>query len=168
MSKLRELLDQERNARSTAGTAASDGTESVQNLRDRLVNELSTLCRSRKNRQPLSPLIAESEAYAALQDYIRDESTIPDSSPVWDELRKAISKASPDFEERVRLLSGGRPKDLGYRLMLLIKCGVTPSQLCFLVGRTKGSLSYQRRMLGLQWLDREIDPRMIDNLIYSL
>lgn len=168
MSKLRELLDQERNARSTAGTAASDGTESVQNLRDRLANELSTLCRSRKNRPPLSPLIAESEAYAALQNYIRTESTIPDSSPLWDGLRKAISKASPDFDERVRLLSGGRPKDLGYRLMLLIKCGVTPTQLCFLVGKTKGTLSYQRRMLGLQWLDREIDPRMIDNLIYSL
>lgn len=52
--------------------------------------------------------------------------------------------------------------------MLLIKCGVTPTQLCFLVGKTKGTLSYQRRMFGLQWLDREIDPRMIDNLIYSL
>ena len=147
---------------------SSPDRESVESLRDRLANELSTLCRSRKNRQPLSPLIAESEAYAALQDYIREENTIPDSSPLWDELRKAISKASPDFDERVRLLSGGRPKDLGYRLMLLIKCGVTPTQLCFLVGKTKGTLSYQRRMFGLQWLDREIDPRMIDNLIYSL
>ena len=52
--------------------------------------------------------------------------------------------------------------------MLLIKCGVTPSQLCTLVAKSKATLSYHRKMLGLQWLDNDLDPRLIDNLIYDL
>ena len=176
---LAELLDRKQNEMLKKSTTeeqnkeqmdneSSGERESVESLRDRLLNELNSLCRTRKNRKPLSPVIAESKAYASLMTYIAEGRTISDSSPLWEELHKVVSKASPDFDKRVQLLSGGKVKEIDLRIMLLIKCGVTPSQLSTLVAKSKATLSYHRKMLGLQWLDNDLDPRLIDNLIYDL
>ena len=157
----------EQNKEPTANGPSGD-VESVGSLRDRLANELNSLCRTRKNRKPLSPVIAESKAYATLMTCVAEDRAVPGSSPLWEELHRVVSKASPDFDKRVQLLSGGKVKEIDLRIMLLIKCGVTPSQLCTLVAKSKATLSYHRKMLGLQWLDNDLDPRLIDNLIYDL
>lgn len=93
---------------------------------------------------------------------------IPDTSPLWGELHSAILAASPNFDRRLQLLSPGKIKTDAYRIMLLIKCGVTPTQLSFLIVRAKGTLSTRRRILGLKFTDNEISPTMFDNLIYAL
>jgi hypothetical protein len=126
------------------------------------------VCDSKKKRLPLSPEIGNSSAYGELQDYIREKRMIPEASPLWGELHSVILTASPNFDRRLQLLSPGKIKTDAYRIMLLIKCGVTPTQLCVLIGRTKGALSSRRRILGLKFTDSEISAAMFDNLIYAL
>ena len=137
-------------------------------LRRRLIDELTAVCDSKKTRLPLAPEIGNSRAYAELQNHIKEKQVIPDTSPLWGELHSAILAASPNFDRRLQLLSPGKIKTDAYRIMLLIKCGVTPTQLSFLIGRAKGTLSTRRRILGLKFTDNEISPTMFDNLIYAL
>lgn len=140
----------------------------AEDLRRQLIVELTAVCDSKKKRLPLSPEIGNSRAYAELQNYIKEKRAIPDTSPLWGELHSVIIEASPNFDRRLQLLSPGKIKTDAYRIMLLIKCGVTPTQLSFLIGRAKGTLSTRRRILGLKFTDNEISPTMFDNLIYAL
>lgn len=140
----------------------------TESLRRQLIDELTAVCDSKKTRLPLAPEIGNSRAYAELQNYIKEKRAIPDTSPLWGELHSAILAASPNFDQRLQLLSPGKIKTDAYRIMLLIKCGVTPTQLCVLIGRAKGTLSTRRRILGLKFTDNEISPTMFDNLIYAL
>ena len=140
----------------------------AEDLRRQLIVELTAVCDSKKKRLPLSPEIGNSRAYAELQNYIKEKRVIPDTSPLWGELHSVIIEASPNFDRRLQLLSPGKIKTDAYRIMLLIKCGVTPTQLCVLIGRAKGTLSTRRRILGLKFTDNEISPTMFDNLVYAL
>lgn len=140
----------------------------AKDLRRQLIVELTAVCDSKKKRLPLSPEIGNSRAYAELQEYIKEKRVIPDTSPLWGELHSVILTASPNFDRRLQLLSPGKIKGDAYRIMLLIKSGVTPTQLCVLIGRTKGALSSRRRILGLKFTDSEISPTMFDNLVYAL
>lgn len=157
----------------TAEVASGVTTEvtaevTAEDLRRQLIDELTAVCDSKKKRLPLSPEIGNSLAYAELQEHIKEKRAIPDTSPLWGELHSAIIEASPNFDRRLQLLSPGKIKTDAYRIMLLIKCGVTPTQLCTLIGRAKGTLSTRRRILGLKFTDNEISPTMFDNLIYAL
>lgn len=149
-------------------TAEVSAEVSAADLRRQLIDELTAVCDSKKKRLPLSPEIGNSRAYAELQNYIKEKRVIPDTSPLWGELHSAIMAASPHFDRRLHLLAPGKIKGDAYRIMLLIKSGVTPTQLCVLIGRTKGALSSRRRILGLRFTDSEISPTMFDNLIYAL
>lgn len=140
----------------------------AEDLRRQLIDELTAVCDSKKKRLPLSPEIENSQAYAQLQEHIKEKRAIPDTSPLWGELHSVIIEASPNFDRRLQLLSPGKIKTDAYRIMLLIKCGVTPTQLCVLIGRAKGTLSTRRRILGLRFTDSEISPTMFDNLVYAL
>ena len=181
--KLRSALDNSRELRKQleAGDAKGDdsGPESeptaesaaevtAADLRRRLIDELTAVCDSKKKRLPLSPEIGNSRAYAQLQEHIKEKRMIPEASPLWGELHSVIVEASPNFDRRLQLLSPGKIKGDAYRIMLLIKCGVTPTQLSVLIGRTKGALSNRRRILGLKFTDIEISAAMFDNLVYAL
>ncbi len=149
-------------------TAESAAEVTAADLRRRLIDELTAVCDSKKKRLPLSPEIGNSRAYAQLQEHIKEKRMIPETSPLWGELHSVIVEASPNFDRRLQLLSPGKIKGDAYRIMLLIKCGVTPTQLSVLIGRTKGALSNRRRILGLRFTDSEISPAMFDNLVYAL
>lgn len=152
-----------------SGVTTEVATEvTAEDLRRQLIDELTAVCDSKKKRLPLSPEIGNSRAYAELQEHIKEKRAISDTSPLWGELHSVIIEASPNFDRRLQLLAPGKIKTDAYRIMILIKCGVTPTQLCVLIGRAKGTLSTRRRILGLKFTDNEISPAMFDNLIYAL
>ena len=175
--KLRSALDSSRELRKQleTGDAKAKASEplaaaevTAEDLRRQLIDELTAVCDSKKKRLPLSPEIRNSRAYEELQEHIVEKRMIPDGSPLWGELHSVIIEASPNFDRRLQLLSQNKIKTDAYRIMLLIKCGVTPTQLVILVGRTKGALSNRRRILGLKFTDSEISAAMFDNLVYAL
>lgn len=165
--ELRKQLEEE-SAKAENAKAQPVTEHSAANLRRQLIAELTAVCDSKKKRLPLSPVISGSPAYAELQEYIKENKVIPDASPLWGELRSAVLAASPNFDQRLQLLSPDKIKTDAYHIMLLIKCGVKPGHLSKLIGRAKGSLSSRRSMLGLKFTDSEIGSTMFDNLIYAL
>lgn len=135
------------------------------NLRKRLLEFYST----HKDRAPLSRVISDSEAYKKLiSDYVKTKKSIPASSPLWDELREVVNQASTKFDENLRLLYGDEMETLNYRIALLVKCGLTPTHLTYLINKTKGTLSYRRRQLCIKLLNEALGPKAFDDIIYLL
>ena len=116
----------------------------------------------------VSSIILESEAYAKLQNFIANYKYIHESNKIWNELETAIIKSSPKFKTHLQLLTGGNLKAQDLHLALLIKCGVTPTQMTVLVGKAKGTISYRREALCVRIFGRNLGAKVIDDIIRSL
>ena len=146
-------------------TTSEDSTE---DLRIRLRNELLSIYNSGKKYSGVSTGILQSEAYLSLQAFISEDKVIPEQSPLWKKLEIAVIDSSPNFKSNLHLLTGGKLSVQDYRLALLIKCGVTPTQLISLLGRTKGTISYRRETLCYRVFEEKLGSKVIDGIIRLL
>ena len=137
-------------------------------LRGRLKRELLELQRLGTAESCISPVILNSDAYTMVQDYIIKEKVIPESNALWIQLEKTIIDSSKDFKYRLQLLTGGKLKIQDYHLALLIKCGISPTHMAILVGRTKGTISYRREALCEKIFGEKLGVRVIDDIIRIL
>ncbi len=112
--------------------------------------------------------ILESEAYEALQQNIRNEAIIAESSPLWEELEKTILQVCPKFKSNLLVLAGGKLKPSDLHLAMLVKCGVSPANMATLVGRSKSTITFRRKDMGKKLFDQDLDANSVDRLIYSL
>ncbi len=141
---------------------------STENLRIRLRNELLSIYNSGKKQSDVAHSILQSEAYLTLQTFISDDKVIPAQSPLWKKLENVVTDSSPNFKSNLHLLTGGNLSVQDYRLALLIKCGVTPTQLVSLLGRTKGTISYRREALCYRVFEEKLGSKVIDGIIRLL
>lgn len=116
----------------------------------------------------VSPVILESEAYEKLQQYIKKGRIIPEKNPLWDELEDIIVSTSPDFKYKLHILTGGKLKPSDFHLAMLIRCGISPTNMAVLVGRAKATIAYRREALGQKVFDRKLGVEAIDRMIRSL
>lgn len=137
-------------------------------LKTRLRDELLSLQRAGSASTDIPPVILDSAAYTRLQSLIKSEKIIADSNPLWDEIEEVVIAASPDFKYHLQLLTGGSLKAADYRLALLVKCGVTPTQMSLLVGRAKGTISYRREALCQKIFGEKLGVKVIDDVIRLL
>ncbi len=112
--------------------------------------------------------ILESEAYEALQQNIRNEALIVESSPLWEELEKTILQMSPKFKSNLLVLAGGKLKPSDLHLAMLVKCGVSPANMAMLVGRSKSTITFRRKDMGKRLFDQDLDANSVDRLICSI
>lgn len=168
---LRRSLDSKQNkaAQAPSDISESDLTDgSSVDLRERLKRELMEL-QANSNRQPgIASSLLLSKAYATLQDFISEEKVIVESSGLWSELEQAVVATSPDFRYRLQLLIGGNLKASDYHMALLIKCGVTPTQMTKLVGKAKGTISYRREALCIKIFGEKKGVKIVDDVIRLL
>lgn len=146
---------------------ASDSSR-IENLKKRLKNQLIELRANCSGKYEVPSGILSSEAYARLKDYISAGRAIPETSSFWNELDKTVTQCSPDLKYRLQLLTGGHLKPTDYHLALLIKCGVTPTELTILVARTKGTISYRRQALCKRIFNENLGANAIDSIIHLL
>lgn len=142
--------------------------ETQQELVARYKNDLLSLQQNNKSKKEISPKILNSEAYAKLQDHISKEKFLSESNPLWNQLEKAVISSSGNFKYNLQLLTGGNIKIIDYHLSLLIKCGVTPTQMTILVGKTKGGISYRREELCRKCFGSNLGAKVIDDIIRLL
>lgn len=168
---LRRSLDSKQNkeAQAPSDISESDLTDgSSVDLRERLKRELMEL-QANSNSQPgIASSLLLSKAYATLQDFISEEKVIVESSGLWSELEDAVVATSPDFKYRLQLLIGGNLKASDYHMALLIKCGVTPTQMTKLVGKAKGTISYRREALCIKIFGEKKGVKIVDDVIRLL
>ena len=163
------LSEKEQRETEVAEAAASlSESERLHLLRARLRDELLALVHDSKRGTSVSPDIISSEAYSRLEVYARRGDVIPDSSPLWEQLEQTVLASSDKFRYRLQLLTGSPLKVVDYRMVLLLKCGMTPTQLTNLLGRAKGTIGYKRESLSIKMFGEKLDMKVIDEVIRLL
>lgn len=165
ISKLKSSLNA-RNPDCESKAVVKDTT--TESLRNRLRDELLGIYNTDKKQREIPAAILQSEAYKELQSYIASGKIIPLDSQLWESMEAAVVGSSPNFKYNLQLLTGGNLSAQDYRLALLIKCGVTPTQLISLLGRTKGTVSYRREALCYKVFDQKLGSKVIDGIIRLL
>lgn len=143
-------------------------SDSVTSLRERLQQELSTLQQNSVDSQHPILEIINSSVYAKLQTVLQEERGISEDSPLWEELEQTISTFSPNFTHHLQLLTGGKLTTNDLHLALLIKCGITPTQLTILLCKAKATISYRREMLCVKAFGQKLPTKVFDALICLL
>lgn len=140
----------------------------TESLRNRLRDDLLSIYNKDKKQGEIPSAILKSEAYKELQSYVAGGKVIPLDSLLWEQMEAAVMECSPNFKYNLQLLTGGNLSSQDYRLALLIKCGVTPTQMISLLGRTKGTVSYRREALCYKVFDQKLGSKVIDGIIRLL
>ncbi len=163
LSKLRQSLIQP-----TEPQQRPKENKDYNDLREQLKNELLEIQRIGNIDSHISPVILQSEAYTQLQQHIANDKIIPEANPLWTDLEKVVLEASKDFKYHLQLLTGGKLKPSDYHIALLIKCGISPTHMSILVGRTKGTISYRREALCEKVFGQKLGVKVIDDIIRAL
>ena len=135
----------------------------AEQLRKRLKERIANI-----KEVPLSSNLLNSESYARLLRLAEKGKFIPDNDNIWDELHGLILQDSPDFETNLRLLMGGKIKQHELQTIILIRCGITPSQMAPMLGKAKGSISSRRESLSFKIFGEKTNQKNIDVVIRSL
>lgn len=136
-------------------------------LRENLIQGLLTL-QTKQQEYIIPPIITQSNAYVDLQKYIAQCTTIPNNHPLWQDLEDIVLKSSPMFMSRLRLLIGHEPSMEIKRTSILIKCGVSPSQIAHLTSCSKEGVSSRRRRLRIHIFGQSTEIQTIDKVIRLL
>jgi hypothetical protein len=163
ISVLRAELDRKDNVENLA--IVNDNQEE---LRNQLRHELLSLQQSGNDSAEILHDIINHPTYHKLQQYIETNKVITDRDAIWGDIEKMVCTYSQNFKSRLMLLTNGKLTSDDYRIALLIKCGVTPTQLTKLIGRTKGTVSYKRSMLCMRIFDQKLGAKIIDDIIRLL
>lgn len=137
-------------------------------LRERLKEELLTLQKAGKAKKEVPESILSSYAYNGLIRYLKAEKRIPDSDELWNDLEEEVLNVSPKFKSGLYLLTGDRLKTDAYHMALLIKCGMTPTDLTVLVGRSKGAVSSRRGYICEMIFGQKLGTKVMDDIIRLL
>lgn len=164
-----EKLRKELTSNKTSFSASKTSDEDVKtDLRNRLKEELLALQKTGEAKKDVPQAIIESDVYSKLQEYVTSKKRISDSDNIWTGLETAVLASSPSFKSRLYLLAGDRLKEDAYHLALLIKCGVSPTTLSILTGRTKGAISSRRGDLCNKIFGEKLGATLMDDIIRLL
>lgn len=169
ISKLKASLSNHSSTdNSDSGSKEIAKETTTESLRNRLRDDLLSIYNKDKKQGEIPSAILKSEAYKELQSYVAGGKVIPLDSLLWEQMEAAVMECSPNFKYNLQLLTGGNLSSQDYRLALLIKCGVTPTQMISLLGRTKGTVSYRREALCYKVFDQKLGSKVIDGIIRLL
>jgi tetratricopeptide (TPR) repeat protein len=156
-----ELNDKNKNS-------SMQSIKDVDYLRNKLRRELKSIIDANTKVPVPHPDIVKSEAYKKLQVHITNSTPIPTSDNLWAELEQVVNEVSKDFRYHLELLTNGNIKIDELQIALLIKCGVTPTQMTHLFSRVKGTISYRREVLCYKIYDQKLGAKAADDIIRVL
>ena len=87
---------------------------------------------------------------------------------VWSKVEKIILDDNPKFKKDIYLLTDGKLSREEYHTVLLIKVGLSPSQIGKLIGRAKNTISTRRDNIGKRFFDKKIASKIVDALIHLI
>lgn len=143
-------------------------SDDVETLKNRLIHQAGLLKGQDAERQPGQAEIRRSEVYHELKRHVMEGNPVPEDSPVWALLENVIIENNPLFKERLGMLTDNKLKAHDYRMVLLIKCGFTPTQMTTLLSRTKSTISYRRKHICEMIFGKNMNSALIDSTIRSI
>ena len=141
---------------------------STQDLQDELRREWLDVYHSMTDLPAVSTQILMSDAYKEIQSRAEIGKVIPPHSPLWGKIGNTVRECFPDFDRRLRILMGRKPKTDEYRMALLIKCGMTSTKSARLFSVVKSSINYRRKNLAESLFGVENKVKILDYIIRIL
>lgn len=117
---------------------------------------------------PVSSVIKNSVVYKTIIDQIHRKAAISDNSDIWEKLNNLIARTNPGFKKTLALLSVNNFTQSEYHTLMLIKCGISPTDMCTLLSRTKGTISKRREILCNKIMGVKLGTQNFDNIIRLL
>lgn len=114
---------------------------------------------------PVDPSILNSEIFAVITDLIQNDRCMTDE--IWDRLHDTIEKYSPLFFSRLQILTGCIEFN-EVRLAMLLKCGIRPTDIATLLCKTKGAITYQRKVLCRKLFGEDVSVAYSDSILRIL
>lgn len=141
---------------------------SIEDMRTNLQKKLLSLSNSADAKSGNDRPVLDKNIYGLLQDKIKTRQVIADNDLIWDKIEKAILRDSPKFEKRLSLLCVKEIKTDLWHTALLIKLGMSPTEISKLMGRSKSAITMRRITLGELCFDKKFDSSAIDSIIRLL
>lgn len=135
----------------------------VTELRQRLQSQLSTIFDTDCSKDATHPEILNSEACKRLYSLIGNQQPIDKN--LWSQLQQVIESLHPNLMSNLRLLVRDKLYQADIQTVIMIKCGLTPSQMAIALGRSKSTVVSRRKSLGQKIFDTEVDTEFIDKVI---
>ena len=112
----------------------------------------------------------DSNAYKLLNEKLAQNCNIITNkeTDTWTILENEIQSKSPNFIKNLLFLSHGKLNDVEMKTCILIKMGMTPTQLTTLMGVVKGTLSNRRAFIGEKILGEKTSVSIADKVIRLL
>lgn len=155
------------NNRTDSNISNEFSDSNIETLQAKLKEELLSV-KTEISPEKVTATILNSEVYDYIQQCLIKNKIIPEKSEVWIKLNELVNSCYPNLKYRLRLLSGGKLKEVDFHLALLIKCGLSPSQIAIIMGRTKGAITYRRDKLGVKLFGEKLGAQFIDDVIRRL
>ena len=152
----------------TEPQTSGNSHETIPELRERLRSKLLSLYNNSQHQTTLSPQLLQSAAYGKLQAVINKGTELKEDDELWNELEAAVLECSPNFRTNLQLLVGGKLTSYDLHTSILIKCGVSPTQMTVLLNRTKGTIVSRRESLCIRIFDQKLGVKVIDEIIRLL
>ena len=145
--------------------SSADTTEGIL---ERVNNEISKLRETISRFSTPHNYAPDTEAYRALCDLLERGGMLKENDPLWNTISKSINEMSPDFEETLKRISHNKISMRDYRLVQLIKLGLSSSQIARLIGRSKSVIPYRRKQLCINSFNNLIQPDELNALIRNI
>lgn len=142
--------------------------ENVQSLRTKLTKELMYLQQIAPEKYLIPEYISQSTEYEELLQGLSEKKSKEYDYEFWKQLEKRIVEGSPLFIKNLTILLGGKLKEEEKQIAMLIKCGLTPSEMMIVLSKEKGTISSRRIRLGLKAFDIKLSTKVVDRLIRLL
>ncbi len=165
LDRIKEL--NERNGTDSQKDNSSDIFPTEYDLRQRIESEFRAISDDSVIEKRNSFLI-HTQSYQELQTLISQNKSIKDQDPLWQLMEEDLLKCSPHFKLHLQILSLGKLSPLDYHTALLIRYGIQPTQMTFLVNRSKSTISTRRERLLKRVFSENRDIKELDTLIYLL
>ena len=140
----------------------------IEQIRNSILATCNEICSDPSQCIPVSQEILKSNAYTELRKKVKEKETITDSDNLWIELRDCISNAYPQFFDKLNLLAGEDLKVDQINLLLLLKCGLKPSEIEKVLALGSSGITSSRKRLSVKLFGVKIEPAVFDRLIRML
>lgn len=137
-------------------------------LRQKLRDKLTSIYNQGPDKYEVSQDIVKSNAYASLMLFVKDGKELKSNDSLWKEIENTVLKVSPRFRKNLELLLGGRLSSYDLQTALLIKCGITPTQMKKLFNREKGTIASRRKSMGERIFGDKSSTKVVDGIIRLL
>ena len=143
----------------------SEKTSRRLNLRSEILARVESL--SEEQLSTPSDLMA-SPIVAQLRTMADNDKVLTENSELWLQLESAVKTVAPDFIDNLYFLSESSITENDRRTALLLRAGITPTEMSILFALSKGAVGSRRTSLSLRLFDTKLSPKRLSAALSML